>query len=397
MKTFLYKARKSLFPCFLITISIGWTYAFSLFSSYIQDWFSISKTAVQFIFCLNILFLGSGAATFGALVEKNIKIAAWLSTFLLFIGLCFSGLAIYLKNIWLLYLGCGVLCGIAEGIGYVTPVKNLLLFFNKSKHKALVMAISIVSFGLGSSICSYIFKYAFPYFGIENIFFFFACIYLIFMSIGSIMIDKPRFIKNTIKKQKAKKYSIGKYLCDPYFLQCWLFMFLNISMGLIIIGQCAGILATIGLTTNTIIFIMMLCGFANGGGRLLFPAISDYFGKRIDTWICALILEIIALSLILINIQFTPIAFIIINMGYGCGFALAPAVLLERYGKSELSFCHGLVLSAWGISSLFAFTISIIAFSVFNLNYITLFMVLIIIYILNLINTLILRFKNKGK
>ena len=73
MKTFLYKAYKSLFPCLLITLSIGWTYAFSLFANPIQEYFDISKIAVQFIFCLNILFLGMGAASFGSLVEKNIK------------------------------------------------------------------------------------------------------------------------------------------------------------------------------------------------------------------------------------------------------------------------------------------------------------------------------------
>lgn len=32
MVSFLYKAIKSLIPCFLLTTAIGWTYAFSLFS-----------------------------------------------------------------------------------------------------------------------------------------------------------------------------------------------------------------------------------------------------------------------------------------------------------------------------------------------------------------------------
>ena len=31
MMSFLYKAGKSLIPCFLITTAIGWIYAFSLF------------------------------------------------------------------------------------------------------------------------------------------------------------------------------------------------------------------------------------------------------------------------------------------------------------------------------------------------------------------------------
>lgn len=332
-----------------------------------------------------------GAATFGSLVEKNIKRAAWLSTTLLFSGLCLSGAAMRLKSVWLLYLGCGVLCGLAEGVGYVTPVKNLLLFFGRSRHKALVMAISIVSFGLGSSICSYMFKYAFPHFGIENVFFFFAGAYLLSMSAGSLMIDKPVFAKNALKKQARKSYSILKYLKDSYFLQCWAFMFLNIAMGLVIIGRCAGMLESNGLAPGTVVLVMMLCGLANGGGRLLFPAVSDYMGKRVDSWLCALALEILMLVLVLFDPRFAPLAFVVINSCYGAGFAMAPAVLLGRYGSSELSFCHGLLLSAWGFASLFAFGVSALVLSALKLSEGALFAVLLAVYALNLANVWALR------
>ena len=83
MKVFFYKARKSLEAGFLISASIGFCYAFSLFAPHVQGLLGVSKVAVQFAFCLNIFFLGTGASCFGALVEKNIKKAAWLSTTLL--------------------------------------------------------------------------------------------------------------------------------------------------------------------------------------------------------------------------------------------------------------------------------------------------------------------------
>ena len=396
MMSFLYKASKSLIPCFLLTTAIGWTYAFSLFSGPAQECLGASKAAVQFAFCLNIFFLGMGAATFGSLVEKNIKRAAWLSTVLLFTGLCVSALAMYVKSIWFLYAGCGVLCGLAEGVGYVTPVKNLLLWFGKSSHKALIMAISIVSFGLGSSICSYMFKYAFSYFGIKNVFFFFAGVYLLSMSIGSMTIDKPKYAKAALKKRIDKSYSILKYVSDFYFLQCWTCMFLNIAMGLVIIGQCAGMLSAAGLAEGVVVFVMMMCGLSNGGGRLLFPAVSDYMGRRVDSWLCALALEIVALVLVLVDPRCAPISFIVVNACYGCGFAMAPAVLLERYGSSELSFCHGLLLSAWGFASLFAYFVSTLVLSTFSLSQNALFVVLASVYALNLLNTYVLRRRSAG-
>lgn len=395
MKSFLYKASKSLFPCFLLTTSIGFCYAFSLFAAPAQELLNASKTMIQFAFCLNIFFLGTGASCFGAMVEKNIKKAAWLSTSLLFIGLCLSGVAMHMSNIWLFYFGIGICCGLSEGIGYVVPVKNLLLWLGKSKHKALIMAISIVSFGLGSTFCSWMFKYAFPIFSIENIFFFFAGIYLITMSFGSWLIDKPKFVKLYLKREAAKHYSVIKYVKDSYFWQCWLFMLLNISMGLIIIGQCAGMLIANGLSTSAMLIVMMLCGLSNGFGRLLFPAISDYLKNRVDILLVALIIEIAIFATSLFYAPFIPIAFIIVNSTYGCFFAALPGVLLDHYGKSELSFVHGLVLQAWASASLLAFIVSTFVLSVLTLSQNVLFIVLIIVYFLNFINVAIIRYRHK--
>ena len=396
MKTFLYKASKSLVPCFLITTAIGFCYAFSLFAKPARELLNVSKTAVQFAFCLNIFFLGTGASCFGALVEKNIKRAAWLSTALLCVGLCVSGIAMHMSNIWLFYLGMGILCGLSEGIGYVTPVKNLLLWLGKSKHKALVMAISIVSFGLGSTFCTWLFKYAFPVFGIKNIFFFFAVFYLMTMSIGSLIIDKPKFVKLSLEKDVSKVYSLMKYIKDSYFWQCWLFMFLNISMGLIIIGQCAGMLTTNGIQTSTMLIVMMLCGLSNGFGRLLFPAISDYLKNRADILLVALVLEMAIFMTSIFYAPFIPIAFIICNATYGCFFACLPAVLLDHYGKDELSFVHGLCLQSWASASLFAFLVSTFVLSVLSLSQNVLFAVLVVVYALNFVNVIVVRCRHNG-
>ena len=392
MKAFLYKARRSLLSCFLLTTAIGFCYAFSLFAPHAAARLGCSKTAVQFAFCLNIFFLGTGASCFGALVERNIKKAAWLSTALLFAGLCVSGLAMKAGSLWAFYLGMGVLCGLSEGVGYVTPVKNLLLFFGRSGHKALVTAISIVSFGLGSSICSFLFKYAYPAFGIDGVFFFYAGFYLLTTSVASLCIDKPRFAKIAAAKAgPGRRFSVAKYVRDPYFCQCWLFMFLNISMGLIIIGQCAGMLASGGLSPAAVVFVMMLCGLSNGAGRLVFPAVSDYMGKRIDVLLLALGLEIAALAAAMADPRLTPAAFVLVNACYGAFFASLPAILSDHYGNSELSFVHGLCLQSWASASLFAFLTSTFALGVLDFSQNGLFAVLAAVYALNFVNVLSMR------
>ena len=94
MTKFMYKFMKSVVPCMLLTLSIGFCYAWSLFSPLVvQAIPGSTTTTVQLAFCLNIFFLGMGAAFFGPLVEKHIKLAAFTSSALLFLGLqiaCFA-------------------------------------------------------------------------------------------------------------------------------------------------------------------------------------------------------------------------------------------------------------------------------------------------------------------
>lgn len=74
---FMYKLSKSVIPCMLLTLSIGFCYAWSLFAPEIQTAISgTTPTQVQFAFCLNIFFLGMGAVIFGPLAERHNKAIA---------------------------------------------------------------------------------------------------------------------------------------------------------------------------------------------------------------------------------------------------------------------------------------------------------------------------------
>jgi cyanate permease len=217
------------------------------------------------------------------------------------------------------------------------------------------------------------------------------------MSIGSLLINKPKFTRCQLKKDAAKAYSVLRYAKDSYFWQCWLFMLLNISMGLIIIGQCAGMLMSNGLSTPTMLFVMMLCGLSNGFGRLLFPAISDYLKNRVDILLLALAIEMAIFGVSIFYAPFISIAFVMVNATYGCFFACLPAVLLDYYGKSELSFVHGLCLQSWASASLLAFLVSTFVLSTLALSQNVLFAVLVAVYALNFANVLVVRARSHGQ
>lgn len=376
-----------------MTLSIGFCYSFSLFVTEISKYTGYSISIIQFIFCLNIFFLGMGASFFGRVVEKNIKMASIISTILLISGFIIGGIGVNLKSLPLLYIGLGVFCGLSEGCGYVVPVKNLILWFKNAKNKGAIMAISIISFGLGSTICSYLYRLLFPIFGITNIFFILSVIYIIPMVIATLVIAKPKYCSSKIKYFQS--IGLKSIIKDGFFKKAWIFMFLNISMGLILIGSCAIILKQIGLCTNTIITVMMFCGIMNGVGRLIFPAISDYMSKKYVIWIVILLVEILMVMLSYISIPMVIATFLIINATYGAGFSTLPNVIYSHYGTDNLSEIHGYILSAWGFASLFAY-LCICIINHFGGGHYLIFSILLVMYTINLLNTITIKNNNHG-
>jgi len=286
-----------------------------------------------------------------------------------------------LKSIWMLYVGFGLCCGIAEGIGYVTPVLNNILWFGKGKFKGLVASLSIVSFGLGSTLCSILFKWMMPFFGIESIFFAYGAIYLAMTTIGTCMIAKPRYAK---ADHQASSFSYMKLFRDSYARKSWLYMFLNISMGLVLIGSCASILQETHLSQDMIIVVMMLCGIFNGAGRLVFPLLSDFMKNRAMMLLLILGVEIAIMIPAAVSYVLVPMSIIVINATYGSFFAMLPSVLSDHYGNKNLSIRHSAILSSWGFASVFAYICTSLM-TMFCNSYYFLTFLLPIIYAFNLL------------
>lgn len=359
----MYKFIRSVVPCVLLTLSIGWCYSFSLFTPHLMEVFGCTSTQIGFTFCLNIFFLGMGAAMFGPLAERHIKVAALTSSVLLVAGLGLGALACSLKSIWLLYFGVGVLAGTAEGCGYVTPNKNMMLWFPQSRFKGLLTAISIFTFGLGSAICAWLFGMLFPCLGgsVGNTMFALAAIYVVPTLASTWLIQKPRYALIKLKKQVRSEFSYIGCLKDSYFRRCWLFMFLNISMGLILIGSCASMLKALGFSGSAVVFLMMMCGIFNGVGRLVFPAVGDFLKNRSAIWTVTALFEIALMVPVIVSYSTGSIAvlaaicIVLIHAGYGSAFACLPGILSSHYGKDTLSQRHGFCLTSWGMASLMAF------------------------------------------
>ena len=102
-------------------------------------------------FTLFFVFLGSSAAVFGHWLETAGPRKAGLAASVCWCGgLLISAAGVYLHQIWMLWLGSGVIGGIGLGLGYISPVSTLIKWFPDRRGMATGMAI--MGFGGGAMI-----------------------------------------------------------------------------------------------------------------------------------------------------------------------------------------------------------------------------------------------------
>ena len=113
-----------------------------------DDW---SQTSVVWIFSVAIVFLGLAAAVAGKWLEEVgprmvglVAACCWGGGFLL------GGVGVFTHQLWLVYLGYGVIGGCGLGLGYVSPVSTLIRWFPDRRGMATGMAI--MGFGGGALI-----------------------------------------------------------------------------------------------------------------------------------------------------------------------------------------------------------------------------------------------------
>src|SRR5262249_33605733 len=97
------------------------------------------------------VFLGSAAAIFGHWLEREgPRKAGFVAALCWCGGLFISAFGIYNHQIWLMWLGSGVIGGIGVGLGYISPVSPLVN--GVPAHRGVATGLAIMGFGGGAMI-----------------------------------------------------------------------------------------------------------------------------------------------------------------------------------------------------------------------------------------------------
>ncbi|MEK6424815.1 MAG: OFA family MFS transporter [Burkholderia gladioli] len=360
-----------------VHLCIGQAYAFSVFNGPLTKVIGISASApgdwtlttLGWIFSLAIVFLGLSAAFAGKWLERVGPRRTMLTAACCFGGgFIVSAIGVWTHQIWMLYLGYGVIGGIGLGLGYVSPVSTLIRWFPDRRGMATGMAI--MGFGGGAMIAAPLSVALMNHFksatsiGVAETFVVLGIAYFISMTIGAFAIRIPPAgwkpagweppAQSTNKMITTRHVHIDQALKTPQFYLIWLVLFLNVTAGIGILGQASVMIQESFKDTVTAAaaagFVGLLSLF-NMGGRFVWASASDWVGRKNTYFI------FFALGAVLYycvpafaasgNIALFVLAYGVILSMYGGGFSTVPAYLADMFGTAFVGGIHGRLLTAW--------------------------------------------------
>lgn len=387
MRGFENRWMRAAIPALFIHSCIGSVYCWSLLKDEIATKIGCEVSSIEFAFSLAIFFLGMSAAFGGRFVEQNVKKASVTSLACFASGLLLSIAAIHLKSIFMLMVSYGCIMGIGLGIGYLSPVKTLMLWF--AKHKGLATGIAISGFGLSKVLFSPFIEWSNAAYGISHTLLFMALISTVFMSIAAFLIKKP----NGWVEQKTP-FNIKDYLSiinNGTYIKIWLIFYLNITCGLALIAFEKSIGQSVGVVDIGI--LASLTALFNTLGRFGYSTLSDFTPRKELVYKLIFLSSMVAMAIGYIHITMFTIIIMLctINCGYGGGFSTLPTLLQSKFGMEKISTIHGLALSAWAWAGLSGNQLSNLIINKLGFEYTELFAILAILYGISLIITLTIK------
>src|SRR5690349_6001227 len=151
------------------------------------DW---RVASLGWMYTLFFVVLGVSAALWGGWLERaGPRKAGVVAAFCWCGGLVLGALGVYTHQLWLMWLGSGVIGGVGLGIGYISPVSTLVKWFPDRRGMATGMAI--MGFGGGAMIGAPLADLLMNHFktatsvGVWQTFVTMGVIYFVFMIIGA--------------------------------------------------------------------------------------------------------------------------------------------------------------------------------------------------------------------
>ena len=274
-------------------------------------------------------------------------------------------------QLWIVYLGIGVIGGIGLGIGYISPVSTLIKWF--PDRPGMATGLAIMGFGGGALIASPLENKLLSTFAdqpqdaLVGSFVVLGCVYFVVMMLGAMAVRvpregwrpagwTPRGHGERSMITSANVTATNAIKTRPFWL-LWTVLFCNVTAGIGILEQAAPMIQDFfpSVTAAAAAGFVGLLSLCNMSGRFVWSSTSDVLGRK-RTYMGYLGIGAI-LYLLLATTGTASIALFVLFTGvilsfYGGGFATVPAYLKDLFGTIEVGAVHGRLLTAWSAAGI---------------------------------------------
>lgn len=363
-----------------IHLSIGMAYGFSVFwlplsraigitASAPDDW---RVSTLGWMYTLFFVMLGSSAAVFGPWLEREgprkagvVAACCWAGGFFI------SALGVWLHQVWLLWLGSGVIGGCGLGLGYISPVSTLIKWF--PDRRGMATGLAIMGFGGGAMIGTPLADVLMRTFatpasvGVWQTFVVLGTIYFVAMMAGALAyrLPPPGWSPHGWRAPAGvDSASLRAVTADvawrtPQFWLLWIVLCLNVSAGIGVLGMASPMIQEVfegRVSASAAAGFAGLLSLFNIAGRIFWASLSDRLGRK-ATYAVFFALGMVLYALVPfagargVLPLFVALFCVILTM-YGGGFAAIPAYLADLFGVGYVGAIHGRLLTAWSTAGI---------------------------------------------
>ncbi len=351
---------------FIISISLGILYSWSIFKSEIEriiksgteNTFDWSLSSLNDPYSVSVLVFSFAMTITGKIQDKTGPRTA------IIIGgiLVSSGLFLLSQftDYFIWTIGFGVLLGVGVAFCYASITPAAIKWFPAEK-TGLIAGIIVSGLALSSVYIAPLSDYLISRYGIQTTMLFYSIAFLCVIIIFSFFISNPpeTYIPTSTKlNSTANTYvqsekSPRDFLKTSVFYKVWFIYFIGAGVGLMVFSFINDLVKT-GLQ-NVAFFGVIIIAIGNAAGRITGGALSDKIGSKNTLFIMftfQLIMMLISAIITHFNTHHPAVLLILstsIGFAYGTNLAIFPHITKELYGLKNFGINYGIMFVAWGL------------------------------------------------